>query len=83
LTGVSTALAPHDLLVDLLLRLEEVVESDRVVQDRRTSAAAVTSLADGIEQALSPQGRSGALDVLLAACSLAVHLRQIGHPRRG
>jgi hypothetical protein len=40
----------------------------------------VTSPADAIEQALSPLGRSGALDVLLAAYSLAVHLWQIAHP---
>jgi hypothetical protein len=55
LTGAQPRWAPHDLLVDLLLRLEEVVESDRVSQDRRTSAAGVTSLAVGIEQALSPR----------------------------
>lgn len=40
----------------------------------------MTSPADAIEQALSPLGRSGALDVLLAAYSLAVHLWQIAHP---
>lgn len=38
------------------------------------------SLADAIEQALPVLGRSGALNVLLAACSLAAHFWQIAHP---
>jgi hypothetical protein len=43
------------------------VDLDRVVEIRPTSAAAVMSLADAIEQALPALERSGALNVLLAA----------------
>lgn len=39
--------------------LEHEVDPDRVVEIRRTSAAAVMSLAAAIEQVLSPLGRSG------------------------
>ena len=45
-----------DLLANLHLHLEDEVDLDRAVQIRRTSAAAVMSLADAIEQALSPLG---------------------------
>ena len=38
------------------------------------------SLADAIEQALPVLGRSGALNVLLAACSLTAYFWQIAHP---
>ena len=72
-----------DLLANLHLHLEHEVELDRVVEIRRTSAAAVMSLADAIEQALPPLGRSGALDILLAAYSLAAPLWQIAHPPQG
>ncbi len=72
-----------DLLANLHLHLEHEVNLDRVVEIRRTSAAAVTSLADAIEQALSRLGRSGAFDVLLAAYSLAAPLWQIAHPPEG
>lgn len=72
-----------DLLANLHLHLEHEVDLDRVVEIRRTSAAAVMSLADAIERALSPLGRSGALDVLLAAYSLAAPLWQIAHPPQG
>ena len=50
-----------DLLANLHLHLEHEVDLDRVVEIRRTSAAAVMSLADAIEQALPALGRSGAL----------------------
>jgi Tetracyclin repressor-like, C-terminal domain len=59
------------------------VDLDRVVEIRRTSTAAVVSLADAIEQALPALGRSGALNVLLAAYSLAAPLWQIAHPPKG
>jgi AcrR family transcriptional regulator len=72
-----------DLLANLHLHLEHEVDLDRVVEIRRTSAAAVTSLADAIEEALSPLGRPGAFDVLLAAYSLAAPLWQIAHPPEG
>ena len=51
-----------------------------MVEIRRTCAAAEMSLADAIEQALPALGRSGALNVLLAAYSLAAPLWQIAHP---
>ena len=69
-----------DLLANLHLHLEQAVDLDRVVETRRTSAAAEMSLADAIGQALPVLGRSGALNVLLAACSLAAHTWQIAHP---
>lgn len=49
-----------DLLANLHLHLEHKVDLDRVVEIRRTSAAAEMSLADAIEQALPALGRSGA-----------------------
>ena len=69
-----------DLLANLHLHLEHEVDRDKVVEIRRTSAAAEMSLADAIEQALPALGRSGALNVLLAAYSLAAPLWQIAHP---
>jgi AcrR family transcriptional regulator len=69
-----------DLLASLHLHLEHEANLERVVEIRRTSAAAVMSLADAIEQALPALGRSGALNVLLAAYSLAAPLWQIAHP---
>jgi hypothetical protein len=69
-----------DLLANLHLHLEHEVDLDRVVEIRRTSAAGELSLADAIEQALPALGRSGALNVLLAAYSLAATLWQIAHP---
>jgi hypothetical protein len=69
-----------DLLANLHLHLEREVDLDRVVEIRRTSAAGEMSLADAIEQALPALGRSGTLDVLLAAYSLAAPLWQIAHP---
>ncbi|MGH3970892.1 MAG: TetR family transcriptional regulator [Mycobacterium sp.] len=72
-----------DLLANLHLHLEHEVDLDRVVEIRRTSAAAVMSFADAIEQALPALGRSGALNVLLAAYSLAAPLWQIAHPPQG
>jgi AcrR family transcriptional regulator len=72
-----------DLIANLHVHLEHEVDLDRVVEIRRTSAAAVTSFADAIEQALPALGRSGALNVLLAAYSLAGPLWQIAHPPEG
>jgi AcrR family transcriptional regulator len=72
-----------DLLANLHLHLEHEVDLDRVVEIRRTSAAAVMSLADAVEQALPGLGHSGALNVLLAAYSLAAPLWQIAHPPQG
>jgi AcrR family transcriptional regulator len=72
-----------DLLANLHLHLEHEVDLERVVEIRRTSTAAVVSLADAIEQALPALGRSGALNVLLAAYSLAAPLWQIAHPPKG
>ena len=69
-----------DLLANLHLHLEHEVDLDRVVEIRRTSAAAEMLLADAIEQALPVLGRSGALNVLLAARSLAAYFWQIAHP---
>jgi AcrR family transcriptional regulator len=69
-----------DLLANLHLHLEHEVDLDRVVEIRRTSAAAHMSLADAVEQALPALGRSGALNVLLAAYSMAAPLWQIAHP---
>ena len=60
--------------------LEHEVDLDRVVEIRRTSAAAEISLADAIEHAAPVLGRSGALKVLLAACSLTAYFWQIAHP---
>ena len=54
-------------LANLHLHLEHEVDLDRVVEIRRTSAAGEMLLADAIEQALPALGRSGALNVLLAA----------------
>jgi AcrR family transcriptional regulator len=72
-----------DLLANLHLHLEHEVDLARVVEIRQSSAAAVMSLADAIEQALPALGRSGALNVLLAAYALAAPLWQIAHPPQG
>ena len=72
-----------DLLANVHLHLEHEVDIDRVVEIRRTSAAGEMSLADAIEQALPALGRSGTLNVLLAAYSLAAPLWQIAHPPQG
>lgn len=72
-----------DLLANLHLHLEHEVDIDRVIEVKRISDGAVMSLADAIEQALPALGRSGALDVLLAAYSLAAPLWQIAHPPEG
>jgi hypothetical protein len=70
----------HDLLANLHLHLGHEVDLDKVVEITRTSAAAEMSLADAIERALPELGCSGALNVLLAAYSLAAPLWQIAHP---
>ena len=69
-----------DLLANLHLHLEHEVEIDRVLEVKQISTAAVTSLADAIEQALPGLGRPGAYDVILAAYSLAAPLWQVANP---
>lgn len=68
-----------DLLANLHLHLEHEVDIDRVVEIRRTIAAAAVALADAIERAL-PVGRSGSFDLLIAAYSLAAAFWQIANP---
>jgi hypothetical protein len=46
------------LVADLQLHLEHEVDLERVVEMRRTSAAAVTSLADAIREALPTLGEA-------------------------
>lgn len=72
-----------DLLAHLHVHLEHEVDLERVVEIRRTRAAAMMSFADAIEQALPALGRSGALNVLLAAYSLAPTVWQIANPPEG
>jgi AcrR family transcriptional regulator len=72
-----------DLLANLHLHLEHEVDIERVLPFKRVSTAAVKSLADSIEHALPALGQSGALDILLAAYSLAAPLWQIAHPPKG
>jgi AcrR family transcriptional regulator len=69
-----------DLLANLHLHLEHEVHIDRVVEIRRTIAAAAIALADAIERALPALGRSGAFDILIAAYSLAAAFWQIANP---
>jgi len=69
-----------DLLANLHLHLEHEVDVDRVVEIRRTIAAAAIALAGGIERAMPALGRSGAFDVLIAAYSLAAAFWQIANP---
>jgi AcrR family transcriptional regulator len=69
-----------DLLANLRLHLEHEVEIDRVLEVKQISTAAVTSLADAIEEALPRLGRAGAYDVILAAYSLAAPLWQAANP---
>lgn len=82
-TGLAADPLFCDLLANLHLHLEHEVKIDRVIEVKRVSTAAVMSIADAIEQALPELGRSGALDVLLAAYSLAAPLWQIAHPPQG
>jgi AcrR family transcriptional regulator len=70
-----------DLLANLHLHLEHEVDIDRVVEIRRTIAAAAIALADAIERALPGLGRSGAFDTLIAAYSLASAFWHIANPR--
>ena len=72
-----------DLLANLHLHLEHEVEVERVLGFKQISTAAVMSMVDAIEQALPGLGRSGALDTLLAAYSLAAPLWQLAHPPKG
>ena len=72
-----------DLLANLHLHLEHEVEVERVIGFKQISTAAVMSIADAIEEALPALGRSGALDTLLAAYSLAAPLWQLAHPPKG
>ena len=53
-----------DLLANLHLHLEHEVDIERVVEIRRTIAAAAIALADAIERALPVLGRSGAFDIV-------------------
>jgi AcrR family transcriptional regulator len=69
-----------DLLANLHLHLEHEVHVDRVVEIRRTIAAAAIALAGAIERALPELGRSGAFDMLIAAYSLAAAYWQIANP---
>lgn len=69
-----------DLLANLHLHLEHEVDIDRVVEIRRTIAAAAVALADAIERALPALGRSGAFDMLIAAYSLAAAFWHIANP---
>ncbi len=69
-----------DLLANLHLHLEHEVDADRVIEVKRIRTAATLSLADSIECALPALGRSGSLDILLAAYSLAATLWQVAHP---
>jgi AcrR family transcriptional regulator len=68
-----------DLLANLHLHLEHEVDIERVVEIRRTIAAAATALADAVERALPALGRSGAFDILIAAYSLAAAFWQIAN----
>jgi hypothetical protein len=56
------------------------VHIDRVVEIRRTIAAAAIELADAIERTLPVLGRSGAFDTLIAAYSLASAFWHIANP---
>ena len=69
-----------DLLANLHLHLEHEVDAERVIEVKRISTAATLSLAESIESALPALGRSGSLDMLLAAYSLAATLWQIANP---
>jgi len=69
-----------DMLANLHLHLEHEVDAERVVEVRRDSTAAGLAMADAIEKALPELGKEGALDLLLAAYSLAAPLWQISHP---
>ncbi|MFV0493815.1 TetR family transcriptional regulator [Mycobacterium sp.] len=69
-----------DLLANLHLHLEHEVQIERVIEIRRTSAAAAVALADAIEAALPALGRSGAFDIVIAAYSMASAFWQIANP---
>jgi hypothetical protein len=72
------------MLANLHLHLEREVDLDRLVETRRTSATAVMSLANAIEQALPALGRSGAVNVLfLPPNGLAAPSWPIAHPPQG
>lgn len=72
-----------DLLANLNLHLEHEVDAERVVEVKRVSTAAGMAIADAIDQALPGMGAKGALDLLLAAYSLAAALWQIANPPEG
>src|SRR3984893_14640587 len=69
-----------DLLANLHLHLEHEVDLDKDVAIRPTRASAEMSLVYASEQGLPGVGRLGALNVLLAASSLAAPLWQFAHP---
>lgn len=72
-----------DLLANLHLHLEHEVDAEIVIAVKRTSTAAALAIADALEQALPGLGQEGALDLLLAAFSLASPLWQMAHPPPG
>ncbi len=72
-----------DLLANLHLHLEHEVEVERVLGFKHITTTAAMSIAEAIEEALPALGRSGALDTLLAAYSLAAPLWQLAHPPKG
>ena len=61
-------------------RSQHEVDDERVVEVKRIRTAATLSLADAIESSLPALGRSGSLDMLLAAYSLAATLWQVANP---
>ena len=79
-TGLAADPLFCDLLANIHVHLEHEVEIDRVVEIRRTNAAAAIALADAVERALPPLGRSGAFDILIAAYSLAAAFWHIANP---
>ena len=84
--ALANAPADDPLFCDLLanlhlhLHLEHEVDVERVVEVTRIRTAATLSLADAIESSLPALGRSGSLDMLLAAYSLAATLWQVANP---
>lgn len=72
-----------DLLANLHLHLEHEVDVERVAEVKQISNAAVMAIAESIERTLPKIGRTGSLDILVAAFSLAAMLWQVAHPPEG
>lgn len=72
-----------DMLANLHLHLEHEVDLDRVVEVKRDSTAAALSIVAAVQRTLPELGQKGALDLLLAAYSLAATLWQMAHPPAG